>query len=122
MIVGTPPPFDSRPIRARTAPLLGPEHSATSVRTSITTASWGSTANLLLAQRGAGWTVADIHGASRDALTTLRATDPNFTLATDGVHPQADGHWLIARPYLEAWGAAATPEVDTAAIDARNRG
>ena len=120
VIVGTPPPFDSRPIRAKTAPFAAPvfgyQHPYVDYDGVL-----GIFTNLLLARQAEGWTVADIHGATRDALSTLRVNDPNFTLATDGVHPDGDGQWLIARPYLEAWGAAATPEVDVAAIDARNR-
>ncbi len=120
VIVGTPPPFDSRPIRAKTAPFTAPvfgyQHPYVDYDGVL-----GIYTNLLLAQRDKGWAVADIHSALRDALTTLRVNDPNFCFATDGVHPAADGHWLIARPYLETWGAAATPEVDTAAIDAKNR-
>ena len=120
VIVGTPPPFDSRPIRARTVPLAAPafgyQHPYVDYDGVL-----GAYANLLLNQRARGWAVADIHGASRDALTALRVNDASFTFCQDGVHPASDGHWLIARSYLEAWGAASNPEVDTAAIDAKNR-
>ena len=119
VIVGTPPPFDSRPVRPRTVPLSAPkfgyQHQYIDYDGVL-----GLYSSLLLAQRDAGkLTVADIHGATRDAITALRVTDPGFTFAPDGVHPGGDGHWLIARPYLEAWGA--TAEVDAAAIDAHNR-
>ena len=121
VIVGTPPPYDSRPVRARTvplsAPLFGYGHPYIDYDGVL-----GIYANLLLAQRDAGkLVVADIHGATGDALAALRLTDPNFTFASDGVHPEGDGHWLIARPYLETWGAAQTAEVDAAAIDASHR-
>ncbi len=118
VIVGTPPPFDSRPIRAKLAP---PTASAFGYQRPYVDYDGvlGIYTNILLGKRDVGWTVADIHGATRDALTALRGNDPNFTFAADGIHPLADGHWLIARPYLEAWGAEGTPEVDVAAIDAR---
>ena len=120
VIVGTPPPFDSRPIRAKTAPLSAPvfgyQHPYVDYDGVL-----GIYTNALLDFNDKRRTVADIHGATRDALTALRVNDPTFTFATDGIHPGADGHWLIARSFLEAWGAAATPEVDAAAIDAKNR-
>lgn len=120
VIIGTPPPFDPRPIRPKTAPLsasgFGYSHPYIDYDGVL-----GLYADLLLTKRVDGWTVADIHGATRDALNFLRAADPNFTLAQDGVHPMSDGHWLIARPFLEAWGAGANAEVDVAAVDAKNR-
>ena len=130
VIFGTPPPFDPVPIRARTVALAGPsfgyQHPYVDYDGVL-----GAYANFLLGKRdadsarlgqpkgGEGWQVADIHGATLDALGSLRAADPRFTFADDGVHPGSSGHWLIARPYLEAWGA--TAEVDAAAIDAANR-
>ncbi len=119
VIVGTPPPFDPRPIRARTAPLaasaFGYQHPYVDYDGVL-----GIYAGLLLSRRDRGeLNVADIHGATHDALTALRLSDPAFTFSDDGVHPGSSGHWLLSRPYLEAWGA--TAEVDTATIDAKNR-
>ncbi len=120
VIVGTPPPFDSRPIRGRTLPLsatgFGYQHPYVDYDGVL-----GIYSELLLAKRAEGWIVADIRGATRDALAALRVSDPNFSFADDGVHPLGDGHWLIARAYLEAWGASGSSEVDSAAIDAKNR-
>ena len=121
VIVGTPPPFDSRPVRARTVPISAPEFGYQHPYIDYDGV-LGIYSNLLLAQRDEGkLVVADIHSATGDALAALRATDPGFTFAADGVHPGSDGHWLIARPNLEIWGATKTAEVDAAAIDARNR-
>jgi hypothetical protein len=33
-----------------------------------------------------------------------RRAEPGFTLAKDGIHPGGDGHWLMARAVLGAWG------------------
>jgi len=120
VIVGTPPPFDARPIRAKTAPISAPSFGYQRPYVDYDGV-LGIYANLLLSRRDEGWVVADIHGATLDALTALRGSDPNFRFADDGVHPVGDGHWLIARPYLEAWGALASSEVDSAAIDAKDR-
>lgn len=56
----------------------------------------------LVAQRAEGWQVVDAHAAMAQYLTARRADDRRFRLAADGVHPDAQGHWLIAREVL-AW-------------------
>jgi lysophospholipase L1-like esterase len=58
----------------------------------------------LIARRGNGWEVVDIHGPMRTALDARRATDPKFRFAEDGVHADSAGHWLIARQFLAHWG------------------
>jgi phospholipase/lecithinase/hemolysin len=39
-------------------------------------------------------------------LASKRAADPKFYLAGDGVHPGAEGHWIIAKAVLEHLGAS----------------
>jgi len=58
----------------------------------------------LLDQRDRGWVVYDVHGAMKAALLKRRATDPSFTFAKDGVHPDGDGQAVIAGPLATAWG------------------
>jgi pimeloyl-ACP methyl ester carboxylesterase/lysophospholipase L1-like esterase len=68
----------------------------------------------LLAQRSAGWDVVDVHGPMQSYVQAQRARDSQFALAGDGVHPDALGHWLIARAILAHVGAdsaAAAPDV-----------
>lgn len=50
------------------------------------------------------WEVLDVHGLMKAALAEKRKTDPQFTFSKDGVHPGPEGHVLMARPVLEAWG------------------
>jgi lysophospholipase L1-like esterase len=59
----------------------------------------------LVARRGEGWNVVDVHGAMSRELTRRRSRDPAYTLAKDGVHPGDDGHWLMAREILLHLGA-----------------
>lgn len=54
--------------------------------------------------RRTGWRVVDVHTAMADYLEEKRKTDPAFTLAKDGVHPNEEGHWVIAQPLLTSWG------------------
>jgi lysophospholipase L1-like esterase len=59
----------------------------------------------MLAQRAAGWEVVDGHGPMIRFLAERRASDPNFFLAGDGVHPGEAGHWLMAKAILLHFGA-----------------
>ena len=54
----------------------------------------------LLSKRAEGWEVVDIHGPMRRDLDTARKTDPAFRFQPDGVHPDRNGHWLMAREIL----------------------
>jgi len=60
----------------------------------------------LLSQRAAGWSVLDLHGPMNQWLADHRKSDPVFTYTRDGVHPDAAGHWFIARRILGYLGAA----------------
>lgn len=59
----------------------------------------------LLSRRVAGWEVVDVHGPMNRFLSEHRAQDPKFLLAGDGVHANAQGHWLMAREVLRHLGA-----------------
>lgn len=54
--------------------------------------------------RRTGWRVVDIHTPMEAYLAEKRQTNPEFTLAKDGVHPNAEGHWVMAQPLLASWG------------------
>jgi lysophospholipase L1-like esterase len=54
----------------------------------------------LLTKRAAGWDVVDFHGPMRKTLDEGRAKNPAFTLSNDGVHPDRQGHWIMARELL----------------------
>jgi lysophospholipase L1-like esterase len=62
-------------------------------------------ADWMLAQRAAGWDVADLHGPMNRFLAERRKDDPNFFLAGDGVHPGEAGHWIMAKQILLHLGA-----------------
>ncbi len=88
MIHVTPPTFDE--VRGK-----GPGYGNTLDRY----ADW------MLAQRAAGWDVADLHAPMSRFLTERRRDDPNFFLAGDGVHPGEAGHWIMAKQILLHLGA-----------------
>ncbi len=69
----------------------------------------------LVSKRADGWLVADAHSAMTLEVRKRRETDPKFTCQPDGVHPNDEGHWLVAQQLIlwfgdEAAASAATPE------------
>lgn len=66
----------------------------------------------LLSERKNGWQVIDIHGPMNDALREHRVVDPAFCFAKDGVHPNAEGHWVMTQQILKAWGVESKVTLD----------
>jgi len=90
----TPPVFDPLPIKARTLPAgldayPGPFEGYNSVLDAYS--DW-----LLSQAKTAGWSVLDLHGPMNAALAEARKTDPAFTYAKDGIHPNDAGFRLLA--------------------------
>ncbi|MFK7925083.1 MAG: SGNH/GDSL hydrolase family protein [Bacteroidia bacterium] len=46
------------------------------------------------------WDVIDVHWPMKKYLEDQRLAYPSFVLAKDGVHPNATGHWLMAKEIL----------------------
>ncbi|WP_428657310.1 SGNH/GDSL hydrolase family protein [Runella sp.] len=46
------------------------------------------------------WEVADLHFPMKTYLEDQRKVKPDFALAKDGVHPDALGHWIMAKQVL----------------------
>jgi lysophospholipase L1-like esterase len=77
----------------------------------------------LLGKRAEGWDVVDIHTPMRAALEAGRAMDPAFLLASDGVHPGREGHWIMAREILAQCFGAKLDGIDNSEdLFARNGG
>jgi lysophospholipase L1-like esterase len=109
----TPPVFDALPIKANTLPDGQAEYRQPFEGYNEVLDRY---AQWLLDQRTEGWEVVDIHGPLNQFLAQRRQQEPAFTFAADGVHPNATGHWLIARVLLsyfsgvEEIGSLDTPE------------
>jgi lysophospholipase L1-like esterase len=114
VILATPPPFDPRPVRARLQPLGAKSYGFRNAYEDYDGV-LEEYAGWLLSKRADGWKVIDVHGDVERFVDGIRKSDPDFTLAPDGVHPDATGHWLIAQAFLKAWDAPG--EVDSATID-----
>ncbi len=55
-------------------------------------------------QRKAGWQVIDLNTAMAQAIAARRRSEPAFTFSPDAVHPNAEGHWLMAQTILVGLG------------------
>lgn len=75
----------------------------------------GQFADWLVAQRAAGWQVADLHSGMKRWLADQRKHDPDFNYTRDGVHPDANGHWVMARQILLYLGAPDIENVESPA-------
>lgn len=70
-------------------------------------------ASWMVSQRYAqDWKVIDLHWPMRKFLEDRRASNPDFALTTDGIHPGEQGHWLMARSLLQGIGEAQHLEAD----------
>jgi lysophospholipase L1-like esterase len=100
----TPSPFDPLPIKQKTTPDGARGFSAPYANYNDTLDRYSA---WLVSQRTNGWDVVDIHTPMNRFLAQQRAADPEYALTKDGVHPNAIGHWLMAREILVHWGAPA---------------
>lgn len=58
------------------------------------------------------WNVIDLHWPMRKFLEIKRENNPDFALATDGIHPGEQGHWIMARELLKGIGESRHLEAD----------
>lgn len=104
----TPPVFDPEPIRAKVLPAgldayPTPFEGYNSVLDAYS--DW-----LLSQAKNQGWTVIDLHGPMNAAIAKGRSSDPSFTFAKDGIHPNEAGHLVMATPLLKAWNLSVTAQ------------
>ncbi|WP_148232035.1 SGNH/GDSL hydrolase family protein [Maribacter sp. HTCC2170] len=50
------------------------------------------------------WKIIDIHSPMKGQLQKERVQNPKFTFAPDGVHPNKEGHWVMAQQVLLSLG------------------
>jgi lysophospholipase L1-like esterase len=100
----TPSPFDPLPIKAKLSPDGAKGYSAPYTNYNETLDRYSE---WLVAQHTNGWDVVDIHTPMNKFLAAQRKSNPDYALSKDGVHPNAIGHWLMAREILVHWGARA---------------
>lgn len=98
LVVLTPPVFDAQPLGANVLPAglaEYPKPFAGYDEVLATYARW---------LRTSGLEVADVHAALRTWIDERRRSESGFTCSPDGVHPDRQGHWQIARAILAHFG------------------
>jgi lysophospholipase L1-like esterase/pimeloyl-ACP methyl ester carboxylesterase len=106
----TPPTFDPAPLGGRTLPAGLAEYRQPYQGYNEVLDRYSQ---WLLAQRAAGWEVADAHTPMNRYLAEQRQKDPKFILARDGVHANDTGHWIMAKAILLFLGATNLDGVDS---------
>jgi lysophospholipase L1-like esterase len=123
LVLITPPIFDPLPITAR---LAKPDATSFGYRTPFAdyNAVLTEFADEALRLRGPAVEVIDLHRDLLRELDARRRTDPSFTFRTDGVHPGALGHLVMARIIAQGLGLSlpsATAEAELRHIEADSR-
>ncbi|QDU64835.1 GDSL-like Lipase/Acylhydrolase [Planctomycetes bacterium Pan216] len=102
LIILTPPPYDPYRRKLSDAEVVHYGYKFPAVDYDDVLERYG---HWLIGLRGEGYTVGDVGTTMRDHLARQRAKKVSYTLARDGVHPQATGHWLMAQALLQALNA-----------------
>jgi len=104
LVLMTPPPFDPLPLRDRDVlrPAGAEKYAWFAVYEDYDDvlkryAAW------ILGQRERVAMVIDLHTPINSALAEARAGDPKYTMAGDGIHPNMDGHKILAATIIHAW-------------------
>jgi lysophospholipase L1-like esterase len=102
LVLLTPPPYDAyrRLVLDPEAKTFGYKYPAIDYDDVL--ARYGA---WLMTLHGANVLVADVHTRMNAYLRERRAENVSFHLAADGIHPKAEGHWVLARTLLAAWQA-----------------
>ncbi|MEZ6123028.1 MAG: SGNH/GDSL hydrolase family protein [Planctomycetaceae bacterium] len=112
VVVVTPPPFDPVPLANKPNKLLpedstGYGYQGIYDRYDDVLKRYGQW--IMKDLKGADLVV-DTHSAVTEVLNQKRKTDPQFTVAGDGIHPNSEGHDIIAGAILKAWGVESWEE------------
>lgn len=106
LILLTPPPFDPLPLRTsgKLQPAGAPAYNWVEVYENYDTEVLARYSDWILAQKDRVAAVIDLRTPILDAVNERRKSDPTYTLSTDGVHLNAEGHKLIAKGIFSALG------------------
>jgi lysophospholipase L1-like esterase len=105
LILMTPPAFDPLPLASkdRLLPLGAEKYSWKAIYEGYDDVI-KKYSDWVLAQNDRVDMTIDLHSAMNDYLQKRRATDPKYTMSSDGVHFNSEGHHVLANALCSAWG------------------
>ena len=103
LVLLTPPPFDPLPIQDKLVTVSAPDFSYRAPFEGYDTV-LETYATWLMSLDSDSITVIDVHKAVNQFVAKKRRSDPNYTLAKDGIHPSKLGHLVIAKTVLKTYG------------------
>lgn len=114
LVLMTPPPFDPVPLQKKDVlqPAGAEAYGYTAIYENYDDV-LARYAQWLMQQRERVAMVIDLHTPLTERLAERRKEDPLFTLSPDGIHPNAEGHRLLAETVLRAWGVRPLSDPDT---------
>ena len=71
-------------------------------------------AEWLVKQREEGWHVADLHSEMRTKVDEAKRQEPGFTVHKDRIHPNGEGHWMMAQCLIAYFGDPASAQFTSA--------
>jgi lysophospholipase L1-like esterase len=101
----SPAPFDATSLKGKVLPKDAPKFSWLRPYERYDEEVLTKYSNWLLTWRDKKYTVIDAHAALLKHLETMRKGDPAYRISGDGIHPNANGHLVIALEILKAWNA-----------------
>ena len=101
----SPAPFDSKPLAAKVQPKGAAKYSWVRPYDRYDEEVLTKYSEWLLTLRNKKYAVIDAHAAVRKHLETMRKEDAQYRVSGDGIHPNADGHLVIALEILKEWKA-----------------
>ncbi len=114
LILMTPPPFDAVPLKKKKGalkPLGADKYAWFSVYEDYddVITKYGKWVLTLKPQVEM---VLDLHAPLTEQVNETRKSNPDYTLAPDGVHPNPEGHRILARTILDAWSVDQSKPID----------
>jgi hypothetical protein len=104
VVLLTPAPFDSKPLKDKVLPKGADKYSWLKPYADYDDDVLKRYAEWLVTFRDKGYLVADAHSAVRAHLGRMRKIDPAYSVSGDGIHPDASGHYIIFRELASTLG------------------
>lgn len=104
-VLMSPSPFDPKPLKDRVLARGAEKYSWMKPYENYDGEVLARYSEWLLTWRKNKYVVVDAHAAVRKHLEAVRKFDPDYRVSRDGIHPDANGHLVIALELLKEWNA-----------------